>query len=241
MNYSFTRLPVRHRLGWVSIMFPADRLPTPTIVEVDRWFPIREGRVQRSFPTMYEARRYFVQMDKQGRNPKVIGAIAMCPEVTQEVASEEKSVAVKAVKEKTPRKSNGQIKSTKIEAAPNADPKGKKETKKSSKTEKKGPKAGAEYGMERDHDVAWCEKKVAIFKALKTLRATSATTAVPTPKLAEKAGVSNRDARHYCYHAMAAGLTKVAEMEDVRGYCFYLTAAGQKIDPVVELKKQSTK
>lgn len=87
-----------------------------------------------------------------------------------------------------------------------------------------------QYGVDRDHDLPWNEKKVAVFKALKALKALGAAGAVSAQVVAEKADVSARDVRHYCYHAKAAGLVDVVTMEDVRGYAFCLTKEGAKVD-----------
>jgi hypothetical protein len=87
-----------------------------------------------------------------------------------------------------------------------------------------------QYGVDRDHDLPWNEKKVAVFKALKALKALGAAGAVSAQVVAEKANVSARDVRHYCYHAKAAGLVDVVTMEDVRGYAFCLTKEGAKVD-----------
>lgn len=112
---------------------------------------------------------------------------------------------------------------------------------------KKAPvqKAAAEekgqFGVERDHDVPWNDKKVALFKALKALKAFNEGSGKAVGEVVAKAGdaLSNRDVRHYSYHAKAAGLIDVVKVEGVSGYCFFLTAAGAKIDPVAELKAQN--
>lgn len=115
--------------------------------------------------------------------------------------------------------------------------KGKKPAKKVAK--KTSGTAPAEYGAVKAHDVPWNEKKVTVFKALKGLRATSRQTAVGSAAIAEKGGsITERDARHYCYHAHAAGLVDFVEVEGTRGYQFYLTVKGQKLDPSAEFKAQ---
>lgn len=97
----------------------------------------------------------------------------------------------------------------------------------------------AQFGMDRDHDLPWNDKKVAIFKAMKKMGAVGATNSKSATEIAEKAQVTSRDVRHYCYHAKAAGLVGVHEMAEIRGYGFALTAKGEKIDPVAELKAQN--
>jgi len=94
------------------------------------------------------------------------------------------------------------------------------------------------YGIERDHDLPWGETKVVVFKALRALGAKGATNARSAQEIAEKAGVTPRDVRHYCYHGRAGGLTDVAEIEGMRGYGFYLTAKGAKVNPDKEAKAQ---
>lgn len=95
-----------------------------------------------------------------------------------------------------------------------------------------------EHGIFRNKDVRWCDKKVSIFKALKQLRAVNPGSARSAKSVAEKASVSVRDALHYCYHAKAAKLTDIADVEGVRGHALYLTAKGAKINPAAELKAQ---
>lgn len=119
-----------------------------------------------------------------------------------------------------------------------------KAAKKAAKPAKKAAKSAesngsGQFGMDRDHDLPWNDKKVAIFKAMKKMGAVGATNSKSATQIAEKAGVTSRDVRHYCYHAKAAGLVGVHEMADIRGYGFALTVKGEKIDPVAELKAQN--
>lgn len=118
----------------------------------------------------------------------------------------------------------------------------KKAAKKAPAAKKAAKKAAGDvkYGHERDKDLPWSEKKVQVFKALRS------------PKLKEGAGktadlvaVSNgkltaRDVRHYCYHAKAAGLVKIEEVAegDGTGFYFSLTAKGKAIDPDKAFKDQ---
>lgn len=96
------------------------------------------------------------------------------------------------------------------------------------------------YGIERDHDLPWNDKKVALFKALKTLKATSEQKAVTAQQVVESSGevLATKDVRHYSYHAKAAGLVEVAEVEGVRGYSFFLTTEGAKVNPDKALAQQ---
>ena len=111
----------------------------------------------------------------------------------------------------------------------------KKATKKTSeKTAPKEAKAAkvksGQSGVARDHDVAWTEVKKQVFQAMKQLHATSAGDARSAIDIAEKAKTYPARVRHYCYHARAAGLTEIAQREDIRGYAFYLTTKGAKVD-----------
>lgn len=131
------------------------------------------------------------------------------------------------------------------ESAPAVEPK-KTKAKVKAKKPAVAKKPAAAYGIERSHDLPWNEKKVAIFKALKSLRATNAGSARPAKDIAEKAGLKDKDGnpdtmtvRHYCYHAKAAGLISVNETEAVRGYTFALTKKGAEIDPVKEFKNST--
>lgn len=102
-------------------------------------------------------------------------------------------------------------------------------------------KGEGQFGIERDHDLPWGDKKVALFKALKALKATSEGTAKNVAEIVGKAGdaLDARSVRHYGYHAKAGGLIEVVKVEGVAGYSFYLTAAGAKVNPDAELKAQA--
>lgn len=93
-------------------------------------------------------------------------------------------------------------------------------------------------GTERTWDLPWCDKKVAIIKALKALKATTPSDALSSTEVAAKAGVSQRDVRHYCYHAAAGDLVGITKVEGKPGHCFYLTKRGASVDPIKELKAQ---
>lgn len=97
--------------------------------------------------------------------------------------------------------------------------------------EVKASKPDAEYGVEKAKDLPWCPKKVAIFKALKALKATGKDSSVDTGTLAKKAEVTNRDARHYSYHAKAGGLVDVHHpAEGTLSYTYSLSKKGQALD-----------
>lgn len=111
---------------------------------------------------------------------------------------------------------------------------GSKGTKKAASTKAKAKPSTnghGESGVERSKDLPWNGKKVAVFKALKAFGCTSMDTARSAADLANKANVTNRDVRHYCYHAKAAGLVAVASnVEGISGYAFYLTTKGKAVD-----------
>jgi len=116
-----------------------------------------------------------------------------------------------------------------------------------SKKATKAPKAAkpakeAESGVERANDLPWCEKKLNLFKALKALKATSALNAAVGSVIVEKAAgtLSPRDVRHYSYHARAANLIEICDVESGRGYGFYLTATGAAVD-LVKIGKELAK
>lgn len=93
-------------------------------------------------------------------------------------------------------------------------------------------------GTERETDLPWSEKKVKIFKALKVMKAFNQDSAQSSSAVAEKAGVSQKDVRHYCYAAQASDTVAICRKEDVTGYSFYLSTKGRALDPDKELKKQ---
>ncbi len=112
------------------------------------------------------------------------------------------------------------------------------ETPKESKSKVRTMTEQKTYGRERNRDLPWNAKKVALFKALRKLGAFTILGGVGSKKLSKASGLSERHVRHYSYHASAAGLIALGEMEDVSGYIYYLTKKGQKIDPDLELVKQ---
>jgi hypothetical protein len=121
-------------------------------------------------------------------------------------------------------------------------PKEGKEPKESKTPARKGVGETGESGIVRFKDLPWNEKKVALFKALKELKATSPARAVSAKVVMDhNPDLSGRDVRHYSYHAKAAGLIEVEKVEKVPGYSFYLTEAGVAINPDKELSKQRSK
>lgn len=138
------------------------------------------------------------------------------------------------------------VKPNKKKVAPKGEAKAAAPVKKSAKKapvqkKEKAERGEGKFGIERDGDLPWSDKKVALFKALKVLKATSEGTAKTAAEIVAKSGdaLDTRFARHYAYHAKAAGLIDVVKVEGVAGYSFYLTAAGAKVDPVAELKAQT--
>lgn len=105
-----------------------------------------------------------------------------------------------------------------------------KGNKPAAKPDASGGRPAGKFGVERDKDLPWCPKKIALFKALKAMRATSPDTAKPVKDVAARAELTARDVRHYAYHARAGGLADVADMEGSRGHCVYLTAKGTAVD-----------
>ena len=111
-----------------------------------------------------------------------------------------------------------------------------KGNKPAAKPDASGGRPAGKFGVERDKDLPWCPKKIALFKALKAMRATSPDTAKPVKDVAARAELTARDVRHYAYHARAGGLADVADMEGSRGHCVYLTAKGTAVDLAAEAK-----
>ena len=91
-------------------------------------------------------------------------------------------------------------------------------------------KKPSSFGIHRDHDVKWNAKKVKVFKTMKTLDAVLVRGATPSSEIAKKSGLTERDVRHYVYHAMAAGLAGVSEKADGAGHAYFLTAKGNAVD-----------
>jgi hypothetical protein len=121
-------------------------------------------------------------------------------------------------------------------------PKEGKEPKEVKTPTRKGVADTGESGIVRFKDLPWNGKKVALFKALKELKATSPARAVSAKVVMDhNPDLSGRDVRHYSYHAKAAGLIEIEKVEKVPGYSFYLTEAGVAINPDKELSKQRSK
>lgn len=122
--------------------------------------------------------------------------------------------------------------------APKVAPKPKPKAKAPVQVETNGQ---GEYGAVRSKDLPWVPKKVAVFKALKALKALTPQSAVSSKAVAEQAGdLTERDVRHYCYHARAAGLVELTDdVEGVRGWAFYLTPTGRNVNPDKELTMAS--
>jgi len=106
---------------------------------------------------------------------------------------------------------------------------------------KKGTKSdiSTEYGIKKSRDVPWNDTKVKVFKALKALGAKNALKAATTRQVAEKGDVTDRNVRHYCYHARVSGLVEIAQLDGERAFAFYLTAKGLKVNPDKDLKAQT--
>lgn len=83
----------------------------------------------------------------------------------------------------------------------------------------------------REKDVKFGDKKLAIFKAMRTLKASGKSiNARSSSEIAAKAKVTSHQVLHYCYHAMAGKLVRMTQIEGKRGNCFYLTKKGAALD-----------
>lgn len=108
------------------------------------------------------------------------------------------------------------------------------------KVAKKVEKKEAVSGVERSHDLPWSEKKVALFKVLRSPKLNGGEGTAKQISDLSNGKLTTRDVRHYAYHAKAGGLVKVGEAIEGEGvgYHFSLTAAGRKIDPEAAFKSQ---
>jgi hypothetical protein len=162
------------------------------------------------------------------KEEKTVTATATKPQKKTKPAKAEK-----ASKAEKPAKVTKPVKAEKVKADKAAKP---------AKASKPAADGFKPHGVERAKDVAWTEKKVAVFKALKALKAVNADAAVTATQLITKdANLTGRDVRHYCYHAKAAGLTGIVKLEGQAGYGFYLTKSGLAVDPAKELKARHQK
>lgn len=95
------------------------------------------------------------------------------------------------------------------------------------------PARPAESGYERKYDLPWCDKKVAVLTGMLKLQAFVLQTEekgygkggrwTPTTSIALKSGESERDVRHYSYHARAGGLVEITPGKE---HTFQLTQLG---------------
>ena len=90
-------------------------------------------------------------------------------------------------------------------------------------TKVEAAQGGGEYGIHRTKDLPDSEKKRTVLGALLALGAVSEATAQGSTAVAEQGKVTQRDVRHYCYHAKAGGLVAMD------GHKFYLTQCGPRI------------
>lgn len=120
---------------------------------------------------------------------------------------------------------------------------GKKAVKAPAKKAARSESGPANYGMDRTKDLPMSEKKAKLLKTLKKLGEAD------SKHLADAAGLSGRDVRHYGYHARAGGLIEINQYEhdEATGfgggnkYYFKLTAAGKKLDIDKELAAVNAK
>lgn len=108
------------------------------------------------------------------------------------------------------------------------------------KVAKKVEKKAGESGVERSHDLPWSEKKVALFKLLRSPKLNGGEGTAKQISDLSNGKLTARDVRHYAYHAKAGGLVKVSEAVEGEGiaYHFSLTANGRKIDADAAFKAQ---
>ncbi len=112
-----------------------------------------------------------------------------------------------------------------------------KKTKAAKAANKTPGKVGAPRGP---RGFRWTEKRVAIVKAMKALRAFDGTTSKPAAKIAEKSGLTEQDVKHYCYKEndlVKEGFVKIADVEGQPVYGYYLSAKGQSAEAKVEKPK----
>ena len=86
-----------------------------------------------------------------------------------------------------------------------------------------------EWGVMRQHDLPLDKKKVKIIRALVALNATTREVAKPSAEIASRAGVSERDVRHYCYHAQAGGIVDVCQRAYGTGHGFAFSVLGAEL------------
>ncbi len=100
--------------------------------------------------------------------------------------------------------------------------------------EKKTTKKKAEkQETQRKPRTIWNERRIAIVKALKALKAVSGPDAQTAEKVAEKAGVETQDVKHFCYkrnELCTQGYTSTASLEGTRLLGYFLTEKGLKLD-----------
>jgi hypothetical protein len=86
-----------------------------------------------------------------------------------------------------------------------------------------------EYGILRQHDIPLDDKKVRIIRALAALGALSAGSARSAEEIARTAGVTEKQVRHYSYHAQAGGIVEVFERSFGAGHGYALSSLGARL------------
>lgn len=79
----------------------------------------------------------------------------------------------------------------------------------------------------------WSPKRIAVMKALRSLKATAAHSGKSADEVAKKSGLTVADVKHYLYKNQKiakAGYIKTALLEGARDFVYYLTASGAKVD-----------
>lgn len=91
------------------------------------------------------------------------------------------------------------------------------------------------YKAKSKADCKWTPLKVEFYKALKRIGGEGTSEQIAK---ASKGKINAGHARHFGYHGVGGGYTKVEQQEDVRGFTFCLTAKGRSVDPDAMLKKE---
>lgn len=131
------------------------------------------------------------------------------------------------VKTQAPKKSVKKTAAKKTTKAPAK--KAAKAPAKKAPVKKSAPAPAAE---KKEGGVKWSEKRLAVIRGMKKIRATSPTAARTAADIAGVCGLEEKDIKHYCYYKeqlATNGYVGVAKVEDQKRLCYYLTAKGMAV------------
>ncbi len=203
------------------------------------WFKLHEDEYG-PYETKKEAAEDFRGMKRFFRdNPelKKVSSVGTKPHVTsqEDIMSTTTTTSNPSPKKKTAAKKKSPTASTKTKKSTKAASTSTKGRKSSGKKTGEQPPTTKTKVRKRNRGtaigVSVQDRRIALVKLLRTMKATSATSAKPVVEVAEKLGYTNHDVYCLAFHQFPLakqGFVKTAKLPDVRGNAIYLTDKGKK-------------